>query len=202
MWTPRSGGVWHTIQATLPNVLGARGYILHVLSMGGVLRSPFNAPSAGAKAAVQAFANTLRLEVRNRGAGAIFFGLIGHSDRHRRSEASPDRPDHPGPAAANHSTTTHRGGGPSDRRRDPEPQAGCGLPQDLRPSGPSGRLLPADVGEAAQAAYGAVGKASLGRRAGSLVSRTTSSWPGADAHRIHSRGQSSWTGDSCAVGGR
>ena len=44
--------------------------------MGGVLRSPFNAPSAAAKAAVQAFANTLRLEVRNRGVGAIYFGLI------------------------------------------------------------------------------------------------------------------------------
>ena len=71
-------GVWHTVRAALPHVLAAQGYVLHVLSMGGVLHSPFNAPYAAAKAAVNAFANTLRLEVRDRGVdvGVIYFGLI------------------------------------------------------------------------------------------------------------------------------
>jgi NAD(P)-dependent dehydrogenase (short-subunit alcohol dehydrogenase family) len=71
-------GVWHTVRAALPHVLEGRGYILHVLSMGGVIHSPFNAPYAASKAAVQAFANTLRLEVEDRGVavGVIYFGLI------------------------------------------------------------------------------------------------------------------------------
>jgi NAD(P)-dependent dehydrogenase (short-subunit alcohol dehydrogenase family) len=71
-------GVWRTVRAALPHVLAAHGYILHVLSVGGVIHSPFNAPYAASKAAVQAFANTLRLEVEDRGVavGVIYFGLI------------------------------------------------------------------------------------------------------------------------------
>lgn len=71
-------GVWRTVRAALPHVIARRGFISHISSGGGVIQSPFNAPYSAGKAAVHAFANTLRLEVEDRGVGVgiVYFGLI------------------------------------------------------------------------------------------------------------------------------
>jgi NAD(P)-dependent dehydrogenase (short-subunit alcohol dehydrogenase family) len=71
-------GVVRTVRAALPHVIAAHGFVSHISSGGGVIQSPFNAPYSASKAAVQAFANTLRLEVEDRGVGVgiVYFGLI------------------------------------------------------------------------------------------------------------------------------
>ena len=60
-------GVFHTVRATLPAVLDRRGYVLIVSSLAAYAAAPGLAPYNASKAAVEHFANALRLEVGHRG---------------------------------------------------------------------------------------------------------------------------------------
>jgi NAD(P)-dependent dehydrogenase (short-subunit alcohol dehydrogenase family) len=60
-------GVWRTVRVCLPHLIASRGYCLTVSSMAAVVHIPGNAPYNAAKAGVEAFANTLRAEVRHLG---------------------------------------------------------------------------------------------------------------------------------------
>lgn len=60
-------GVFHTVRATLPSVIERRGYVLIVSSLAAYAAAPGLAPYNASKAAVEQFANALRLEVGYRG---------------------------------------------------------------------------------------------------------------------------------------
>ncbi|HEX3589496.1 MAG TPA: short-chain dehydrogenase/reductase [Pseudonocardiaceae bacterium] len=60
-------GVWRTVRTGLPHLIESRGYCLVVSSMAAVVHIPGNAPYNAAKAGVEAFANTLRAEVKHLG---------------------------------------------------------------------------------------------------------------------------------------
>jgi NAD(P)-dependent dehydrogenase (short-subunit alcohol dehydrogenase family) len=60
-------GVFHTVRAALPSVIDRRGYVLIVSSLAAYAAAPGLAPYNAAKAAVEHFANALRLEVAHRG---------------------------------------------------------------------------------------------------------------------------------------
>lgn len=60
-------GVWRTVRTCLPSLIESKGYCLVVSSMAAVVHIPGNAPYNTAKAGVEAFANTLRAEVKHLG---------------------------------------------------------------------------------------------------------------------------------------
>jgi NAD(P)-dependent dehydrogenase (short-subunit alcohol dehydrogenase family) len=60
-------GSWHTVHAVLPYIIAARGYILFVSSLAGTIQGPLHAAYNSSKAGLNAFANTLRLEVQGLG---------------------------------------------------------------------------------------------------------------------------------------
>lgn len=60
-------GVFNTVRATLPAVIERRGYVLIVSSLAAYAACPGLAPYNASKAAVEIFANALRLEVAHRG---------------------------------------------------------------------------------------------------------------------------------------
>ena len=60
-------GAWQTVRAVLPHVIAAQGYILFVSSIAGTVQGPLHAAYNSSKAGLQAFANTLRLEVQGLG---------------------------------------------------------------------------------------------------------------------------------------
>jgi NAD(P)-dependent dehydrogenase (short-subunit alcohol dehydrogenase family) len=60
-------GSWRTVRAVLPHIIEARGYILFVSSLSGAIQGPLHAAYNSSKAGLQAFANTLRLEVQGLG---------------------------------------------------------------------------------------------------------------------------------------
>ncbi|WP_099249339.1 SDR family oxidoreductase [Mycobacterium sp. shizuoka-1] len=60
-------GAFHTVRATLPSIIARRGYVLIVSSFAAYASSPGLAPYHAAKAAVEQFANALRLEVAYHG---------------------------------------------------------------------------------------------------------------------------------------
>jgi NAD(P)-dependent dehydrogenase (short-subunit alcohol dehydrogenase family) len=60
-------GAFHTVRATLPSVIERRGYVLIVSSLAAYAAAPGLAPYNASKAAVEQFANALRLEVGYRG---------------------------------------------------------------------------------------------------------------------------------------
>jgi NAD(P)-dependent dehydrogenase (short-subunit alcohol dehydrogenase family) len=60
-------GSWRTVRAALPHIIEARGYILFVSSLSGTIQGPLHAAYNSSKAGLQAFANTLRLEVQGLG---------------------------------------------------------------------------------------------------------------------------------------
>lgn len=60
-------GVFHTVRATLPAVIESRGYVLVVSSLAAFAAAPGMAPYDASKAAVEHFANSLRVEVAHRG---------------------------------------------------------------------------------------------------------------------------------------
>ena len=83
-------GAWHTVRATLSEVVSRRGYFLFVSSLAGLLPPPLNAPYAASKAGMQALAATLRLEVQAAGVavGIVYLGYIG-TDAGRRAVEDP-----------------------------------------------------------------------------------------------------------------
>ena len=60
-------GSWRTVRAVLPHIVDARGYILFVSSLAGAIQGPLHAAYNSSKAGLNAFANTLRLEVQGLG---------------------------------------------------------------------------------------------------------------------------------------
>ncbi|KUH80970.1 MULTISPECIES: SDR family oxidoreductase [unclassified Mycobacterium] len=60
-------GVFHTVRAALPSVIDRRGYVLIVSSAAAYAASAGMAPYDASKAAVEHFANALRLEVAHQG---------------------------------------------------------------------------------------------------------------------------------------
>jgi NAD(P)-dependent dehydrogenase (short-subunit alcohol dehydrogenase family) len=60
-------GVWRTVRVTLPHLIKARGYALLVSSAAAIVHIPGNAAYSAAKAGVEAFANSLRAEVKHLG---------------------------------------------------------------------------------------------------------------------------------------
>ena len=60
-------GVFHTVRATLPAVIGRKGYVLIVSSLAAFAAAPGMSPYAASKAGVEHLANALRLEVAGHG---------------------------------------------------------------------------------------------------------------------------------------
>lgn len=71
-------GVWRTVRAALPHVIGRRGYVLAVASMAAAVHLPLMSAYAAAKAGVSAFADCLRNEIGPTGAtvGCAYFGFV------------------------------------------------------------------------------------------------------------------------------
>src|SRR5690606_23208091 len=83
-------GVYDTVHAALPHVIERRGYILPISSGAAVMHLPMMAPYAASKAAVEAFANALRVELAPRGVavGCAYFLFID-TDMVRQADAHP-----------------------------------------------------------------------------------------------------------------
>ncbi|MCA1655179.1 MAG: SDR family NAD(P)-dependent oxidoreductase [Pseudonocardiaceae bacterium] len=60
-------GVWRTVRVTLPHLIESKGYALLVSSLAAIVHVPGNAAYSAAKAGVEAFANSLRAEVKHLG---------------------------------------------------------------------------------------------------------------------------------------
>jgi NAD(P)-dependent dehydrogenase (short-subunit alcohol dehydrogenase family) len=60
-------GVFHTVRATLPAVIGTKGYVLVVSSLAAFAAAPGMSPYDASKAGVEHLANALRLEVAGHG---------------------------------------------------------------------------------------------------------------------------------------
>ncbi|GAA1268841.1 SDR family oxidoreductase [Saccharothrix xinjiangensis] len=71
-------GVWRTVRACLPHLVASRGYCLVVSSLAAIVHIPGNAAYSAAKAGCEAFANSLRAEVRHLGVdvGTAYFSWI------------------------------------------------------------------------------------------------------------------------------
>jgi NAD(P)-dependent dehydrogenase (short-subunit alcohol dehydrogenase family) len=71
-------GVWRTVRACMPHVIENRGYVLVIASMAAAVHGPGMAAYSASKAGAEAFANSLRVEVRNLGVdvGVGYFHFI------------------------------------------------------------------------------------------------------------------------------
>ncbi|MFC6091437.1 SDR family oxidoreductase [Saccharothrix lopnurensis] len=71
-------GVWRTVRACLPHLIASRGYCLVVSSLAAIVHIPGNAAYSAAKAGCEAFADSLRAEVRHLGVdvGTAYFSWI------------------------------------------------------------------------------------------------------------------------------
>ena len=82
-------GVFNTVHACLPHVIERRGYVLVVASMAAISHGPGMSAYCASKAGAEAFANSLRTEVRHLGVdvGVGYFSwidteLVRGADRH------------------------------------------------------------------------------------------------------------------------
>jgi short-subunit dehydrogenase len=82
--------VWRTVRTCLPHVVERRGYVLVTGSLASALHAPGMAAYAASKAGVEAFANSLRSEVKHLGVdvGVGYFGFID-TDMVRGTDAHP-----------------------------------------------------------------------------------------------------------------
>jgi NAD(P)-dependent dehydrogenase (short-subunit alcohol dehydrogenase family) len=60
-------GVWRTVRVALPHLVESRGYAMLMSSAAAIIHIPGNAAYSAAKAGVEAFANSLRAEVKHLG---------------------------------------------------------------------------------------------------------------------------------------
>ena len=83
-------GVFRTVQACLPQVIERRGYVLVIASMAAPLHAPGMSAYSAAKAGAEAFADSLRVEVRHLGVdvGVAYFSFID-TDMVRGGDAHP-----------------------------------------------------------------------------------------------------------------
>jgi NAD(P)-dependent dehydrogenase (short-subunit alcohol dehydrogenase family) len=94
-------GVWRTVRSCLPQVIERRGYVL-VASLAAAIHTPGMAAYAASKAGAEAFADSLRVEVKRLGVdvGVGYFSFID-TDLVRGADAHPTlghlREESPGP---------------------------------------------------------------------------------------------------------
>jgi len=71
-------GVYRTVRAALPHVTARGGYVLPIASLAAALHGPMMSAYAASKAGVEAFADSLRVEVRHTGTavGCAYFSFI------------------------------------------------------------------------------------------------------------------------------
>jgi len=83
-------GVWRTVRACLPQIIDRRGYVLVIASMAAPLHAPGMAAYCASKAGAEAFADSLRSEVKHLGVdvGVGYFGFID-TDMVRGADAHP-----------------------------------------------------------------------------------------------------------------
>lgn len=60
-------GVWRTFRVTIPHVIERQGYLVAISSLGAIAHAPGMANYCAAKAGVEAFCNSLRVELRHLG---------------------------------------------------------------------------------------------------------------------------------------
>ena len=95
-------GVWRTVRTCLPHVIERQGYVLVVASLAAAIHGPGMAAYSAAKAGAEAFANSLRVEVKRLGVdvGVAYFAFID-TDMVRGADSHPAigklRQDAPGP---------------------------------------------------------------------------------------------------------
>jgi NAD(P)-dependent dehydrogenase (short-subunit alcohol dehydrogenase family) len=83
-------GVWRTVRACLPQVIEHKGYVLVIASLAAAVHGPGMAAYSASKAGAEAFANSLRVEVKNLGVdvGVGYFSFID-TDMVRGADSHP-----------------------------------------------------------------------------------------------------------------
>jgi NAD(P)-dependent dehydrogenase (short-subunit alcohol dehydrogenase family) len=95
-------GVWRTVRACLPQVIEQRGYVLVIASLAAAVHGAGMAAYSASKAGAEAFADSLRVEVKHLGVdvGVGYFSWID-TDMVRGADAHPTlgkfRSEIPGP---------------------------------------------------------------------------------------------------------
>jgi NAD(P)-dependent dehydrogenase (short-subunit alcohol dehydrogenase family) len=83
-------GVWRTVRAALPHVIDSQGYVLVIASLAAAVHGPGMAAYSASKAGAEAFADSLRVEVKRLGVdvGVGYFSFID-TDMVRGGDAHP-----------------------------------------------------------------------------------------------------------------
>ncbi|MEA2331169.1 MAG: hypothetical protein QOH58_1307 [Thermoleophilaceae bacterium] len=83
-------GVWRTVRSALPHVIERQGYVLVIASLAAAVHGPGMAAYAASKAGSEAFADSLRVEVKRLGVdvGVAYFAFID-TDMVRGGDAHP-----------------------------------------------------------------------------------------------------------------
>ena len=83
-------GVWRTVRAALPHVIDRQGYVLVIASLAAAVHGPGMAAYSASKAGAEAFADSLRAEVKHLGVdvGVGYFAFID-TDMVRGADAHP-----------------------------------------------------------------------------------------------------------------
>ena len=83
-------GVWRTVRAALPHVIDSQGYVLVIASLAAAVHGPGMAAYSASKAGAEAFADSLRVEVKHLGVdvGVGYFSFID-TDMVRGGDAHP-----------------------------------------------------------------------------------------------------------------
>src|SRR5215217_5943061 len=83
-------GVWRTVRACLPHVIERQGYVLVIASLAAAVHGPGMAAYSASKAGAEAFADSLRVEVKRLGVdvGVGYFSFID-TDMVRGADAHP-----------------------------------------------------------------------------------------------------------------
>ena len=83
-------GVWRTVRAALPHVIERQGYVLVIASLAAAVHGPGMAAYSASKAGAEAFADSLRVEMKSHGVdvGVGYFSFID-TDMVRGADAHP-----------------------------------------------------------------------------------------------------------------
>jgi NAD(P)-dependent dehydrogenase (short-subunit alcohol dehydrogenase family) len=83
-------GVWRTVRAALPHVIDRQGYVLVTASLAAAVHAPGMAAYSASKAGAEAFADSLRVEMKSHGVdvGVGYFSFID-TDMVRGGDAHP-----------------------------------------------------------------------------------------------------------------
>jgi NAD(P)-dependent dehydrogenase (short-subunit alcohol dehydrogenase family) len=82
-------GVWRTVRSVLPQVIACKGYVLVIASVAAVIPTPTMAGYGMAKAGVESFGRSLRIELAPGGTavGVAYFGVIATDMMHELRES-------------------------------------------------------------------------------------------------------------------